>query len=100
MVITILVMGLIIIPASAASSAAQKAAHATATTRAFATGGHSQARAIPGFEAGADTPRAHASTRPNLEAFFQQDNKLNHWSCGYNYCYSLVYIFILKKILL
>jgi hypothetical protein len=74
MVLTILIMGLVVIPASAASSAAQRVAAMLQQQRnsAFANspGGASHARAIPGFEAGADTPRAHASTRPNLEAFF------------------------------
>jgi len=74
MVLTILVMGLIIIPASAATSVAKRAAAMLQQQRGVIAvspeGGRSQARSIPGFEAGADTPRAHASTRPNLEAFF------------------------------
>jgi hypothetical protein len=57
MVLSILVMGLIIIPASAATSAAQRAAAMLQQLRgAFADspGGASHARAIPGSSAGAD----------------------------------------------
>jgi hypothetical protein len=64
MVLTILVMGLVVIPAAVSQKAAARSALVTSP------GGRASARAIPGFEAGADTPRAHASTRPNLEAFF------------------------------
>jgi hypothetical protein len=55
--LTILVMGLVVIPASAATSAAQRAAAMLQQLRgAFADspGGASHARAIPGSSAGAD----------------------------------------------